>query len=147
MKLEIIEKCREELKAKKLNISNEIEAVKISMNSDTKSSAGDKYETGREMMNQEKDKLQSQLGVIDRQIESLNQININKQFEKIDFGALVKTAMAHYFISISYGKVSIHDKDVFLISAITPLAQLMMGKKTGDQVIWNGKAIIIEEVS
>lgn len=147
MKLEIIEKCREGLRAKKLNISNEIEAVKDSMGSDTKSSAGDKYETGREMMNQERDKLQSQLGVIDRQIESLNQIKTNKQFEKIDFGALVKTSMAHYFISISYGKISVNNKDVFLVSAVTPLAQLMMGKKAGDKVNWNGKDILIEEIN
>lgn len=147
MKEEIIEKCRQELKAKKLNISKEIEAVKDSMGSDTKSSAGDKYETGREMMNQERDKLQSQLGVIDRQLESLNQIKLNKRFEKIDFGAVVKTSRAHYFISISYGKISIQDKDYFMISAVTPLAQLMIGKKPGDKLNWNGKEILIEELS
>ncbi|WP_375579585.1 hypothetical protein ABWH96_00475 [Marivirga tractuosa] len=147
MKEEIIEKCRKDLKAKKLNISKEIESVKDSMGSDTKSSAGDKYETGREMMNQERDKLQSQLGVIDRQLESLNQVKTNKKFEEIDFGALVKTTLADYFISISYGKFSMHTKDVFMISAVTPLAQLMMGKRAGDKVNWNGKEILIEEVS
>jgi transcription elongation GreA/GreB family factor len=146
MKSEILDRCREDLKAKKLTISKEIEAVKESMSSDTKSSAGDKYETGREMMNQERDKLQSQLGVIDRQLESLNQIKASKQFEIIDFGAFVKTSVAQYFISISYGKISIHDTEVFMVSPVTPLAQLMMGKREGDKIIWNGKEIFIEEV-
>ena len=146
MKSEILDDCREELKSKKLILSKEIEAIKDSMGSDTKSSAGDKYETGREMMNQEKDKLQSQLSVIDRQIGSLNQINTNKQFEQIDFGAFVKTSVAQYFISISYGKISIKSADVFMISAVTPLAQLMMGKKAGEKINWNGKEILIEEV-
>lgn len=146
MKEEILRKCREDLQAKKFNISRETEAIKDSMGSDTKSSAGDKYETGREMMNQERDKLQSQLAVIDRQLESLNQIKTNKLFEKVDFGALVKTSVTEYFISISYGKISVDGKDIFMISAVTPLAQLMMGKRAGDIVNWNGKEILIQEI-
>jgi len=147
MKSKILERCRDELKAKKQTISTEIEAIRESMTSDTKSSAGDKYETGREMMNQERDKLQSQLGVIDRQLESLNQIKTNKQFEEIDFGALVKTAGAYYFISISYGKLAVEGQSIFLISAVTPLGQLMMGKKAGDSLNWNGREILIEAVN
>ncbi|SMG43423.1 Transcription elongation factor, GreA/GreB family [Marivirga sericea] len=147
MKSEIIDRCKEDLKLKKLTISQEIEAVRESMGSDTKSSAGDKYETGREMMNQERDKLQSQLSVIDRQLESLNQIKTTKQFVNIDFGAFVKTSVAQYFISISYGKISVQNIDVFLVSPVTPLAQLMMNKQEGDKINWNGKEILIEEVN
>jgi transcription elongation GreA/GreB family factor len=146
MKAEILDRCKKELKLKKLTISNEMEAIKDSMGSDTKSSAGDKYETGREMMNQERDKLQSQLGVIDRQLGSLNQINTKKRFEVVDFGSLIKTSVGHYFLSISYGKISINDRDVFMVSPITPLAQLMMGKKAGKKIKWNGKEIVIEDI-
>jgi transcription elongation GreA/GreB family factor len=146
MKVDIIDKCKNELEDKKLEISKEITSIRESMGTDTKSSAGDKYETGREMMNQEKEKLQSQLANINRQLETLHQINPNEKNEEVNFGALVKTSMALYFISISYGKMSINGEDIFLISAITPLAQLMMGKKTGDKLNWNGKEIIIKQL-
>ncbi|HET8861096.1 hypothetical protein [Marivirga sp.] len=147
MKKEIIEKCRQELDTKKQNISREIEAIIYSMGSDTKSSAGDKYETGREMMNQEKEKLRAQLSVIDRQLDSLNQINFNNNFDKVSFGAMVKTSVAAYFISISYGKITIENTDLFMISAVTPFAQILKGKKAGEKVNWNGKDVLIVEVN
>lgn len=146
MKEKILDFCKNELEAKMQEISKEIASIKDSMGSDTKSSAGDKYETGREMMNQEKEKLQSQLANINRQLETLHQINPAEQNKEVGFGALVNTSMAIYFISISYGKISVEAKDVFLISAITPLAQQMIGKKTGDKINWNGKEILIEEI-
>ncbi|WKV13180.1 hypothetical protein [Marivirga harenae] len=147
MKGQIIDKCKNELEDKKLELSKEIASIRESIGSDTKSSAGDKYETGREMMNQEKDKLQSQLVNINRQLGTLHQINPSEENLEIRFGSLVKTELAKYFISISYGKMSIDGEDVFLISAITPLAQLMIGKTAGDKIIFNGKEIVIEQHS
>jgi|AntRauTorckE6833_2_1112554.scaffolds.fasta_scaffold77627_2 transcription elongation GreA/GreB family factor len=146
MKQEIIEQCKKNLKSTKISISKEIEAVKESMTSDTKSSAGDKYETGREMMNQEKEKLQSQLSNINRQLGTLHQINASEQNQEVQFGSIVKTTLAQYFISISYGKISVDNTDVFMVSAITPLAQIMMGKKAGEKIKWNGKEVLIESV-
>ncbi|MGJ3234566.1 3-oxoacyl-ACP synthase [Marivirga sp.] len=146
MKEKILDFCKNELDAKKVEISKEIASIMESIGSDTKSSAGDKYETGREMMNQEKDKLQSQLVNINRQLGTLHQINPLEKYDTVNFGALVKTSMAIYFISISYGKMTIDGEEVFLISAITPLAQQMMGKKAGDKLDWNGKEILIKDI-
>jgi transcription elongation GreA/GreB family factor len=146
MKEKILDLCKNELDAKKVEISKEIASIMESIGSDTKSSAGDKYETGREMMNQEKDKLQSQLVNINRQLGTLHQINAFEKYDTVNFGALVKTSMAIYFISISYGKMTIDGEEVFLISAITPLAQQMIGKKAGDKIDWNGKEILIKDI-
>ncbi|WKK76601.2 hypothetical protein QYS49_04670 [Marivirga salinae] len=146
MKINLIEKCKAEIFAKKEAIDQEMENLKTSLGAETKSSAGDKYETSREMMNQEKGKLQSQMSVLNQQLETLSKINPSMKHEKIGLGSIVKTSAANYFISISYGKVSDGKEDVFMISAITPLAQQMINKIEGDEVIWNGKSILIKEV-
>lgn len=146
MKKALIEKCTLEIIAKKDAINQEMENLKISLGAETKSSAGDKYETSREMMNQEKGKLQSQLSGLHQQLETLTKINTNLKHQKVGLGSIVKTSAANYFISISYGKVSYQAEEYFMISAITPLAQQMINKTGGDEVIWNGKSILIQEI-
>lgn len=146
MKKALIEKCTLEIIAKKDAINQEMENLKISLGAETKSSAGDKYETSREMMNQEKGKLQSQLSGLHQQLETLTKINTNLKHQKVGLGSIVKTSAANYFISISYGKVSYQEEEYFMISAITPLAQQMINKIEGDEVIWNGKSILIQEI-
>ena len=146
MKAEILEATKDKLRTHKINLSKEIEAVQESMTSDTKSSAGDKYETGREMMNQEVAKLRAQLDIINRNLAVLQNIKANEACDSVRFGALVKTSLADYFISISYGKLALAEQDFMLISALSPLAQLMIGKKEGESVNWKGQEILIEKV-
>ncbi|RUA33901.1 MAG: hypothetical protein DSY77_07770, partial [Bacteroidetes bacterium] len=122
----IIDKCRAEIIAKKEAIEQEMEKLKVSLGAETKSSAGDKYETSREMMNQEKGKLQSQMAVLNQQLETLSKINISIKNQIVGLGSIVRTTSALYFISISYGKITIGEDQVFMISAITPLAQQMI---------------------
>lgn len=147
IKKDIIEKCKAEIIAKKDSIDQEMVNLKISLGAETKSSAGDKYETSREMMNQEKGKLQSQMSVLNQQLETLSKINTNTKHEKVGLGSIVKTSVANYFISISYGKVSDGKDDFFMISAITPIAQEMINKTEGDEITWNEKRILITEIN
>lgn len=146
MKKTLLEKCKAEIIAKKVAIDQEMENLKTSLGAETKSSAGDKYETSREMMNQEKGKLQSQMSVLNQQLETLTEINPTVKFNKVGLGSFVKTSAANYFISISYGKVLVGEEEFFMISAITPLAQQLLNKTEGDQITWNGKSIEIKSV-
>lgn len=146
MKSVILDFCKSELQAKKADISAELVSISESMGSDTKSSAGDKYETGREMMNQEKGKLQSQLANINQQLGILQNIKPEAKISEARFGALVTTTLSKYFLAVSLGKISVDGQEIIAISALTPLAQIMMGKKAGDSIDFNGKKIIIEQI-
>lgn len=146
LKEALIKKCKAEIISKKQEIEQEMKSLKVSLGAETKSSAGDKYETSREMMNQEKGKLQSQMAVLNQQLETLSKINIGLKNEKVSLGSIVRTNSALYFISISFGKITVGEDQVFMISAITPLAQQMIDKKVGEEVSWNGKNILIEEI-
>ena len=100
---------------KKLNQKAEtakiaIQFAKESRDNDTKSSAGDKFETGREMMQMEIDKNVAPLGKAIKLKSELLQINIQKECKKVEFGSLVFTSEGNYFISIGIGKIEIDNE-------------------------------------
>ena len=111
-------------------------------NSETKSSMGDKYETSREMMQQEITRIQNQLNEVLIQQEQFKKIVIKKH-DTIALGSYVETSMGNFCIAISLGEIDYNSKKLFVLSPITPLAKLLIGKKLGDEVYLNGKMIKI----
>ncbi|WP_313599484.1 hypothetical protein [Epilithonimonas vandammei] len=100
-------------------------------NNDTKSSMGDKYETGREMLQQEINNLQVQLNEVLKQQDFLKTILI-KPSEKAEKGAIVKTEKGLFFISVSLGEINFDNQKIICISPESPLAKAMNGKQKGD---------------
>lgn len=136
-----------ELMDDKVNILEKMVGdVQESANNETKSSAGDKYETGRAMMQQEKDKYMEQLSQAAYIRAHLNRINPDQSFEKVAFGAVVKTQLANYFIAISAGRMEVQDEKFYVISPQAPLAQLLLQKKAGDTFVFNEKEMKVLEV-
>ncbi len=117
-----------------------------SANNETKSSAGDKFETGRAMMHMERDKYARQLAQATNVRDQLKRINPEKIFDKVTFGAVVKTRLANYFIAISAGRVEVEGQKFYVISPQAPLAQEILQKKAGDTFTFNDKEIKILEV-
>ena len=73
-------------------------------NNDTKSSMGDKYETGREMLQQEINNLQRQLNEVLNQQAVLQKITSDPS-EKVQNGALVKTDKGLFYVAVSMGEI------------------------------------------
>ena len=89
---------------------------------------GDKYETSREMLQQEINNLQLQLN------EQLKSQQILKNIQTIShktvsLGSLVETDKGKFFIAVSLGELSFNQEKIFIISAESPLAKAMNGKK------------------
>lgn len=123
-----------------------IESAKESRDSDTKSSAGDKYETGRAMMQLEMEKNQVQLSKSLQLKNELSKIDVNKTHPKIEFGSVVKTNHGKYFISIGIGKVIVNNNDYFSISLASPIGKLLFHKKVGESFRFQGKEMIVESI-
>lgn len=104
-----------------------------SSNNETKSSMGDKYETSREMLQQEINRLQNQLKIVHQQLDILHQNEI-KTTEKIEKGSLVQTDLGYFYISVAYGKFAFEDKMIFAISEESPLSKAMIGLKKGEKI-------------
>ncbi|KEO72796.1 hypothetical protein [Anditalea andensis] len=122
-----------------VDLKSSLEDLKEAGQSETKSSAGDKYETGREMIKQEREKYQQVLEDYEKQLEIVKNFKPDKIFLKAVPGSLVVTDSMVFYISVAYGKLKAGDSDVFAISPNAPVAQLLMEKAAGDTYVLNGK--------
>jgi len=129
-KEELIKIIRQKLSEKIENFEKLIAETRASSN-DTKSSMGDKYETGREMLQQEINNLQVQLNEILKQKDSLKTV-LPKPSDKAEKGAIVKTEKGLFFISVSLGEIKVENEKIICISLESPLAKAMNGKQEGE---------------
>ncbi|MEQ9466561.1 MAG: hypothetical protein RLN88_04065 [Ekhidna sp.] len=145
-KAEVHKGCKDHLLQKIDDLKKELEAVKESAIAETKSSMGDKYETGREMMMQEGNRLGQHLDLFISQLATLESIDLDKRFCEVNHGCLVFTDKSIFFISSAIGQVSIDGKQVFAISGEAPIAKSMKGKKEGEPFSFNGITQIIKKI-
>ena len=134
-KTELIKLINQKLYEKIQNFEKLIAETRAS-NNDTKSSMGDKYETGREMLQQEINNLQVQLNEVLKQQDflktSFDKLRMTKKFDKAEKGAIVKTEKGLFFISVSLGEINFDNQKIICISPESPLAKAMNGKQKGD---------------
>lgn len=120
--------------------------LKDSLIKEEKSSAGDKHETSRAMVQLEQEKLARQLGEFMQMRNILKQINPKIQHTKIGIGSLVATTSGWYFISVGLGQIQLENKVVFTLNPQAPLGKELIGKKVGDSFLINGSQVTIIEV-
>ena len=123
-----------------------IASVEDDLSSETKSSAGDKHETGRAMLQLEREKLGFQLATIEKEKEELQKIPLSGSSEKVRLGSVVKTSYKHYFIAISAGILKVKNETYIAISPQSPIGQLILGKQVGDAVSFRGNSFEIVEI-
>ena len=111
--------------------------------SDSKSSAGDKHETGVAMAQLEQEKLSKQLNELLIQKNKIKTLNPEIAHVKIGLGSLVETNNGWYYFSIGYGLITINNESIYTLNPNAPLGQAMLGKVTGDNVIFQSKSIQI----
>lgn len=115
-------------------------------NDDTKSSAGDKYETGREMMQQEKNRITIQLNEANKLMVALNHTSTKSNSAVAENGSLVITDTARFYLAISAGNISINGETYVAVSPASPIGFKLKGLKPGDSFELNGKRYLIERV-
>jgi transcription elongation GreA/GreB family factor len=134
-------------------VQKSMEAAQLAINEaqkastdDTKSSAGDKYETGREMMQQETDRNMKQLNEANKLKVALNKINPNIVADKVETGSLVLTGNGNFYIAVSAGILTVDDEKYFAISPASPIGLKLMGQKAGAEFKLNDKIYHIKTV-
>ena len=108
-------------------------------NDDTKSSAGDKYETGREMMKQESDRNMAQLNEANKLKIALQQISPGIKSDTAAEGSLIMTDNGAFYLSVSAGKLILDHDIYFAVSAFSPIGLKLKGLKSGNCFSLNGK--------
>lgn len=103
-------------------------------NKEEKSSAGDKYETGRAMSHLEKDMHARQLMANQKNLADVYAVNCNTINATAIAGSVIECETCSFFIASGLGKIMIDDKMYFLLSPHAPIAQLLLNKKCGDTI-------------
>jgi hypothetical protein len=143
LKSDIHQHCLTVVREKVKTILLAIDAQQEAANNETKSSAGDKYETGRAMAHFEQEKLSFQLKENLKIEKLLVSVNHRSKCVKVEAGSLVETNTGLFYISVAIGQVIVNQKAVYVISPVAPLAQKMLGLKGGGYFEFNGKQIEI----
>ncbi len=127
-------------------VQQAINATQQAANEETKSSAGDKYETGRAMMQQESDRNQAQLNEANKLMAALNQINPNTISNIAGPGSLVITDNGRFYIAVSAGTIEYNGESYFAVSLGSPIGLRLKGQKIGDHISLNNNHYRIENI-
>ncbi|RZN83875.1 MAG: 3-oxoacyl-ACP synthase [Winogradskyella sp.] len=146
IKQQLYNQCQDRLNQRLEVIKHKISDVQNALQSETKSTAGDKHETGRAMLQLEREKAGNQMAQLQKQIELLHKINPELVTKKVALGSVVKTSEANYFIAVSVGEIKIKGKGYFGISAATPIGQLLLSKQVGDTIQFRSQHFTIIEI-
>jgi transcription elongation GreA/GreB family factor len=141
IKEKLLEHCFLWIVERHQRINKTVSNIKIALEEESKSSAGDKHETGRAMLQIERENAGHQLKEIEKVEQSLKRVQINKPSGLIHLGSLVTTTQATYFLSISAGKFSLQKKDYFCIAPNAPIGILLLGKQKGDFFVFHNDKI------
>lgn len=139
--------CKVFVDERLIRIQQNIQQIQESLSSETKSSAGDKHETGRAMLQLEREKLGQQLHEAEKMAVVLSRISITNKSKTIVLGSYVKTSKSDYFLAVSAGKYNKDSKTIYCISGRTPIGQLLLSKSIGDVVSFDGEKIRIINIA
>jgi transcription elongation GreA/GreB family factor len=137
--------CHQVIDKKIVECNAAIALARESSKEETKSSAGDKYETARAMIQQEIDKYSMQLQDAEKQKSVLSSLALNED-SIVRNGSLVITNKGSFFISISIGQLATDNKNYFAISIASPIGAILLNKVKGDTFQFRGIEYIIEKV-
>ena len=146
IKEELYNQCQDFVNKRLQTVQEIISSNQKALQTETKSSAGDKHETGRAMLQLEMEKAGQQLSGITLMKETLAKIDISKKGEIASLGSLIITEKANYFLSISAGQIVVANTHYFAISVSSPIGKLLLGKQQLEAISFNGNIITIKEV-
>lgn len=146
LKAKIYQLCLAFIEKRINNIEDSLQQARQASNDDTKSSAGDKYETTREMMQQEMDrnnKLLYEAGIQKMALQQIERIGVSSNVQN---GSLVFTSNGNFYISISAGELIVNHEKFFAVSQASPIGKTLIGKSKDENFSFNGKDFFINQI-
>ena len=123
----VIAELDKQLQTKLSYLTTNLQQAIDSRNSDTKSSAGDIFETSREMAQIEIHKIETEISKIQQFISEL--------FSKVT--QFIITDKGAFLISIPFGKLILNDEKIFCISKNAPITKHLINTKKNNSFFYN----------
>jgi transcription elongation GreA/GreB family factor len=138
--------CKAHLEKKMDLLEQQKKRLHKDLTSETKSSAGDKHETGRAMIHLEREKLGNQIHEIELNYQRLNKIKDVKTSTSISLGSLIFTDKANYYVAVAADSCEVNSKVFYCISSQSPIGKLLIGKKINESIMFNDIGSTILEI-
>ncbi|WP_347373576.1 3-oxoacyl-ACP synthase [Aequorivita sp. Q41] len=146
IKSELLQHCQKQVDNRFSRIKQTIADIEESLLEESKSSSGDKHETGRAMLQIERENAGKQLQEIEKIIPLLKKIEVAATSDYARLGSLIYTDKFTYFISLSIGTVPLGKKDYLCVALNSPVGLLLSGKRKGEEFNLNGSSYKITSV-
>ena len=151
-KVDILERLKAALRAQVAEIEQQLVSLRGSQRTDTKSSAGDKHETGRAMVQLEIERALVQLSRVNEQLVSVEQVVVDRARDRVGFGNLVGTSAGTYFVAVGFGRLTTSGdaartaatEPVYCVSLESPVGQALLGSAVGDAVEFQERTLTVE---
>ncbi len=138
LKRKLLANCREIIEQRIRIARNAMNEAQDAANTELKSSAGDKYETGRAMMLIESENHAIQLSEALQVKKVLEQIRVDKKLNQVQTGSLVVTTNGNFFVAIGVGKIMIDDNSIFAVSPSSPIGMKLKNLQKDEAIDFNG---------
>lgn len=145
-KMQLKDKCIFLIRERMDSLRMAMNVAQDASNEETKSSAGDKYETSRAMGHLEKDMYSRQLAETAKEMASLMSVDCSFINTTVAPGSVVRCESISYFILAGIGKIDFNGELIYAISPNAPVAKSILGKKKGDIVYINNVMQEIKEI-
>jgi len=147
LKQKVFTSCIKLLDTKIEALKKELMELQQGVENDSKSSAGDKHETARAMMQIEYEKLSVMLNDQLYKKSDLEKTDIKSVTGKIKNGSLVKTNYGYLFLGPTVGKIIVDDIAVMTVSLQSPIGLKLSGQKVGNSIEVNGMNYVVENIA
>jgi len=118
----------------------ELETLRSSLTKETKSTAGDKHETGRAMVQLEIEQAGQRLSRAEAMSAVYRRLRPEQSRREVGPGAWVECDAGHFFIGVPLGALTLPDGTPFhAISSDAPLAVALRGASPGTVVPFRGQ--------
>lgn len=146
LKQKLYQACRSFTENRISSLESAIKDIQQAANEETKSSAGDKYETGRAMAQLEIDKHRSQLVEALKMKQELSRIPVEENSQFIKTGSLIFTSRGNFYIAINAGQQHVDAQTFFTVSSASPIARKLIGLKVDDAFILNNQEFTLQKI-
>ena len=146
-KQDLIAYCAKFIEDQINHVQAVIDSAKESAQNESKSSAGDKHETGKSLLQLEQENNAMLLNNMLGQKRVISILQKHEPSTKIELGSLISTSQGLYYIAIGIGKVDLLGDTYFVISPSAPVGKMFIGKTINDSISFNGKTIQILDVA
>jgi hypothetical protein len=146
LKAALLALCADYVAQRLATVQGAMAAAQAAANEEGKSSAGDKYETGRAMMQLERDLHAKQLAEALKLQQELALLDTGKLYPTAQPGCVVVTEHQRFFLGLGAGRLALGPDDYLAVSLASPIGGRLRGLRPGDVLEFNQRRSLVREV-